>query len=114
MNMYSSIKPAVSADPFDFDAALTPVEQRSVEQTCHSFGLYRRVMLALATKDRSELAEACTRLNQDNALDPLLDLVTDYRTHLEQMAKFASAIEARVIVACHDALGLSLDETCPK
>ncbi|WP_326523351.1 hypothetical protein, partial [Sphingomonas sp.] len=82
---------------------------------CHSSGVNRRVTIILAAKSRIEMTEALRKLNEEEeGFEPMLDMVTDYRKHVERMVDFAKMVEARLTIAAHDALGLTLDETEPQ
>jgi sugar phosphate isomerase/epimerase len=113
MNMMTKFTNA--ADPLDFAPALGPDEWKVMEDACHSFGVNRRVTIVLAAKSRTEMAETLRKLNEEEeGFEPMLDMVIGYREHVERMADFAKMVEARLIIAAHDALGLTLDETEPQ
>lgn len=116
MNMHTSIEPAL-VDPCElpFEAAITRERMHEVEAACQGFGVNRRVVLLLATQSRDEMANALRNLGTDgDHVMTTLELVGDFTQHCETLTELARSIQARLILACHDALGLSLEDTCPK
>lgn len=116
MNMHTTIKPA-TFNPCDlpFSAAMTREQMKEVENTGQAFGVNRRIVLLFATLDRSDMTTAIRNL-EANESDELttLELIRTFVEHCETMLELATSIEARAILAYHDALGLSLDDTCPR
>lgn len=116
MNMHTTIEPA-SISPCDlpFAAALTCEQMKEVENTCQAFGVNRRIVLLFATLDRSAMTTAIRNL-EANESDELatLELIRAFVEHCETMLELATSIEARAILAYHDAFGLFLDDTCPR
>lgn len=112
MNMHSTIKADPCAVPFE--PAISREQMAQLETVCHGFGVNRRVVLLLATQSRDEMANALRALSAAEG-DELttLELVTSFTRHCEALAELAKSVEARVFLAYHDALGLSLEQTCP-
>lgn len=110
MTMMHSIEPRASAGTkiVEFEAAMTRGELDSFERVCHSFGINRRVVSLLATHDRAEMFEMLTRLSDDDdCLAETLDIVLNYREHIEGMAELARAVEARFLLTCRQILEVS-------
>jgi len=110
MTMMQSIETSASVrtEIVAFEAALTRGELQSFERVCHSFGINRRVVSLLATHDRAGMMELLTELSNDSdCLAEMLDTVINYREHVEGMAEFARAVEARVLLTCGEVLEFS-------
>ena len=116
MNMHTTIKHA-SNSPRDmsFTAAMSREQMKEVENITQALGVNRRVVLLFAALDRRAMTTAIRNLEASES-DELttLEMIRTFVEHCETMCELARSIEARAILAYHDALGLSLDDTCPR
>lgn len=116
MNMHTTINYA-SNSPCDmpFTAAISREQMKEVENICQGLGVNRRVVLLFATLDRQAMTTAIRNLEANESEElTTLELIRTFVEHCETMLELATSIEARAILAYHDASGLSVDETCPR
>jgi hypothetical protein len=114
VNLTSSVEPSkIDLANVAFKPAMSTNEMRKVEKISQSFGVQRRIALALATKSRSEMTLALNNLrsSSDDDVFTLLDCVSDYLDHLKATTQIVEMVQARVIVTVHDVFGIPFDDT---
>lgn len=96
---------------FSFQPAIGMDKLRDLEAAAQQWAVGRRVAFVIATKSHPELADAVRALAEDDAeaFFSMLDVIKGLAEYYENCLDLFKAVEARLIVAAHDAFQVEFE-----
>ena len=85
----------------DFEAMISSARMKKIEEACagNSWGIKRRIMLASLSRSKEQLVTAIRAEGGPEVTEQAIELINDYRKHLQTGIELADSATARLIVA---------------
>lgn len=96
-----------------FEPLYSMTEVYRLEKVAKEWGVTRRIVTCFATQSRETLTETLRRINPSDGGDEVADLLESIRGLIEfsgNLIKLYEAVEARILIAAHDAFDVPWDD----